>query len=65
MDPLYTADKFARELHDIWGVGDKHCHNGVLLLISLGDRVLHISTGKGARETLNDETASIIVGKPL
>ncbi len=43
-DAAGAAQNFAKQLHDSWGVGDKECNNGVLLLLSIGDRqvsVLH------------------------
>lgn len=43
-DPAEAAQSFAKALHDAWGVGDAQCNNGVLLLLSIGDRqVLHCS----------------------
>ena len=40
------AEKFAKSLLDRWGVGYAPCNNGVLLFISINDRVLHIYAGK-------------------
>ena len=37
-DPAAAAQSFAKDLHDAWGVGDAQCNNGVLLLLSIGDR---------------------------
>jgi uncharacterized membrane protein YgcG len=37
-DPAEAAQAFAKSLHDAWGVGDAQCNNGVLLLLSIGDR---------------------------
>ncbi|KXZ41529.1 hypothetical protein GPECTOR_413g260 [Gonium pectorale] len=42
----------ATGLHDRWGVGDRRCDNGVLLLVSRSDRQLYISTGAGATQLL-------------
>jgi uncharacterized membrane protein YgcG len=33
-----TAATFAADLFENWGIGSKHCSNGVLLLLSTGDR---------------------------
>lgn len=42
-DPAAAAQSFAKALHDAWGVGDAQCNNGVLLLLSVGDRqVRHV-----------------------
>jgi Modulator of levamisole receptor-1 len=40
-DPAAAAQSFAKDLHDAWGVGDAQCNNGVLLLLSIGDRQVH------------------------
>lgn len=37
-DPEEVAAGFARYLHDSWGVGDRGCNNGVLLLVALQNR---------------------------
>lgn len=37
-DPEDVAAGFARYLHDSWGVGDRGCNNGVLLLVALQNR---------------------------
>lgn len=42
-----TAYEFAKSLHDAWGVGDRQCQNGVVLFVSVSDRVMGISIGKG------------------
>jgi uncharacterized membrane protein YgcG len=46
--PSEAAAAFARRLHDNWGVGSSACNNGVLLLLSLRDRQMFISTGDTA-----------------
>lgn len=55
-DPAAAAQAFAKSLHDAWGVGDAQCNNGVLLLLSVGDRQvrhmvalrLHAAAGEAA-----------------
>ncbi len=37
-DAASTARRFARELHNKWGVGDGSCSDGVLMLLSIEDR---------------------------
>lgn len=32
------ARVFAKAVHDNWGIGDRECNNGVLLLLSIEDR---------------------------
>lgn len=49
------------ELGRAWGVGGKENNNGVILLISKGDRKLNISTGYGLEGALPDVTAKQII----
>jgi len=49
-----AAERYARGLHDVWGVGDKVCQNGVLYFISVKDRYQYISRGDGLRTVLSD-----------
>lgn len=53
-DKSTTAYEFARALHDKWQVGDKQCQNGVVLFVSVSDRVIGISIGKGLKSTFTD-----------
>lgn len=48
------AEKFAVEIFDFWGVGDKEKQNGLLIFISKLDRKFRIVTGKGAMELVNN-----------
>lgn len=57
VDAAATAKAFARALHDSWGVGEAACQNGVLLLLSIGDRQSYISTGAGSVQVLPDDVA--------
>lgn len=36
--PASQAEAFAKDLHACWGVGDKACNNGALLLLATDDR---------------------------
>lgn len=40
-------DSYATDIFDTWGIGDKRTHNGVLLVVSRGDRRYSIRTGRG------------------
>ncbi|KAL6754945.1 hypothetical protein V8C86DRAFT_2688347 [Haematococcus lacustris] len=62
-----TAQKFAASLHDTWGVGDPACQNGVLVLLSVEDRQLYISTGSGSGRWLTEGQLDAIIedAKPL
>jgi uncharacterized membrane protein YgcG len=37
-DKSVAAQRFARALHNQWGVGSPDCQNGALLLLALGDK---------------------------
>jgi len=54
-DVAVRAKMFAQHLHDKWGVGQKGCNNGILLLLSRDDRRIFISTGRQSREKLSDK----------
>jgi uncharacterized protein len=56
--------QYATELGEKWGIGRKHKDNGVLLLVSKGDRQIFIATGRGVEEYLTDAVCErIIQGK--
>ena len=55
-----AAHQFAKEVFDIWGIGDPRSNNGLLIFISTIDRKFRIITGKGAMEYVsNDDSDSI------
>lgn len=54
-------DDFATRLFTQWGIGKKDKDNGVLVLISVGDRKAVIRTGYGAEGVLPDVIASNII----
>ena len=56
-----TVKTFAKHLHDSWGVGYVGCDDGAMLLISILDRQLYVSTGKRAMELLSDDQIDIII----
>lgn len=59
--PSVTPKAFATELFNFWGIGKKGKNNGVLLLISSGERRIQIETGSGIQGILPDaKTVSII-----
>ena len=67
MDANVAAERFAKQLHDSWGVGDPACNNGVLFLLALENRQLYFSTGKGASGHLTDGMLDTIISsvRPL
>lgn len=56
-----SVEEFATELFNKWGLGKKDKDNGVLLLISVNDRVAKIETGYGVEGALPDITAKKII----
>jgi uncharacterized membrane protein YgcG len=56
------TEKFARGLHDKWGVGDKNTNNGVLIFLSIRDRSMFISVGEGVADRLTDSVLDYIIG---
>ena len=59
--PSATPKAFATELFNFWGIGKKGKNNGVLLLISSGQRRVQIETGSGIQSILPDaKTVGII-----
>lgn len=61
------AETFARGLHDRWGVGHAACDDGVVLFLSVEDRYMFISRGKGAENLVTDDYADAVIDrmKPL
>ncbi|KAA8497354.1 hypothetical protein FVE85_1083 [Porphyridium purpureum] len=57
------AEAFAKQLHDAWGVGDAQCNFGALVFISVVDRRVHISTGKGVLQYLPDKAVDAIIAE--
>ncbi len=59
--PSATPKAFATELFNYWGIGKKGKNNGILLLISSGERRVQIETGSGIQDILPaPKTVSII-----
>jgi len=56
-----TSKKFTKHLHDSWGVGHAGCDDGAMLLLSILDRQVYVSTGQKAMELLSDDQIDIII----
>ncbi|NEO85813.1 MAG: TPM domain-containing protein [Spirulina sp. SIO3F2] len=63
----YASPKtFTTELFNTWGIGKKETNNGVLFMVSVGDRRTEIETGKGLQKILPDaQVKSIIDSKVI
>ena len=60
-DSPAASERFARELHDTWGVGDKTRQDGILVFLSINDRVVYISTGSGVQRKLTKQFIDYII----
>eukprot|EP00242_Pyramimonas_sp_CCMP2087_P002430 CAMPEP_0198227466 /NCGR_PEP_ID=MMETSP1445-20131203/109333_1 /TAXON_ID=36898 /ORGANISM="Pyramimonas sp., Strain CCMP2087" /LENGTH=310 /DNA_ID=CAMNT_0043907539 /DNA_START=159 /DNA_END=1088 /DNA_ORIENTATION=- len=54
---------FAKGLHDQWGVGSRDKNDGILLVLAVDDRQVYISTGRGAKDQLPDNTIDQIIAR--
>ena len=48
------AYKFAKDLHDRWGVGEASCQNGIVIFVAIKDRAMGFSTGRGLKKVFTD-----------
>lgn len=55
------AFQYAKDLHDLWGIGDATCQNGVVLVVAVKDRALGLSVGKGVNDILTDAMIPVIM----
>jgi len=53
--------EYAKTVHDVWAVGDVKCNNGILILFSILDRQLYVSSGKGGKDILTDNRVDKMV----
>jgi uncharacterized protein len=60
-----TPKEFATKLFNRWGIGKADKNNGVLLLISQGDRRTEIETGSGIQEILPNAKVSDIINSQI
>ena len=63
--PSPTPKDFATELFNYWGIGKVGKNNGVLFLISQGDRRVEIETGYGVTKILPDATIAKIIQQKI
>jgi len=55
------VEEYANNLFRTWGIGDKEKNNGILLLVSTGDRKIRIEVGYGLEGALNDGKTGAIL----
>ncbi|MEA5576996.1 TPM domain-containing protein [Anabaena sp. UHCC 0451] len=63
--PAASPKSFATELFNSWGIGKKGQDNGVLFLISVGDRRVEIETGYGIEAILPDAKVGNIISSQI
>lgn len=56
-----TIEEYANEVFEKWRLGQEGKDNGVLLLVSVGDRKLRIEVGYGLEGVLTDTKCGIII----
>jgi uncharacterized membrane protein YgcG len=61
----YSIDDYAQKLAENWGIGQKGKDNGLLILVSQGDRKMKIATGYGLEAKITDLTAKQIIDNQL
>ena len=63
--PSASPKEFTTKLFNYWGIGKKGKDNGVLLLISKGDRRVEIETGYGVEAMLPDAKVGNIINTQI
>lgn len=56
---------YAADLINDWGIGDKKENNGVVILLSRGDRKIQIGTGKGVDRTLTGSKCGELIDRNI
>jgi uncharacterized membrane protein YgcG len=56
-----STETFAHTVHDRWGIGSKASNNGILLFLSVKDRSVFISTGKGVMKELTAPVVDLLI----
>lgn len=59
--PYQTPKQFTTTLFNYWGIGKSGVNNGVLLMVSTGDRRVEIETGYGISAILSDAQVGNII----
>jgi hypothetical protein len=55
------AKEYAMHLHNSWGIGDPKQQNGLLIFLSLQDRVVFLSRGNGLSTQLNSIVIQLLI----
>ena len=63
--PYANPKEFATKLFNYWGIGKKEKNNGILLLVSQGDRRVEIETGYGIVPILSNDRVQEIIDREI
>lgn len=60
-----TVERYAQNVFDEWGIGEREFNSGILLLVAPNDRKVRIHTGYGVEGELTDARASRIIDQKI
>jgi len=63
IEPYASIDEYANEVMSKWGIGEKGKDNGVLIVLSIDERVIRIEVGYGLEGAITDGHAGSIMDK--
>lgn len=63
LGPNEAVSSLAKQAHDRWGMGHKACEDGAVLVLAMEDREFFLSTGKGMKGVLTDQSVTIITDR--
>lgn len=61
ISPYVDIKDFGTDLGNFWGIGTKEKNNGLLIVLSMNERNIGISTGKETEKVLSDEFLKKII----
>lgn len=65
IDSGFTDETFSSSVMDRFGVGYQPCNNGVVILLSVNDSTVYISTGAGSSKQLDSDAINAILNSAL
>lgn len=60
-----SIEDYTDELAEEWGVGLVEVNNGLVILLSMKDREIRISTGEGTRKFVSDEFLIVLIDSTM
>lgn len=61
----YTIKKYTLKMFEKYKIGDKHLNNGVLIIVSTGDRKIRIEVGYELENIITDDKAGQILDSAM